>query len=99
TTPWRARGWSAPAPVGRSGSVQRCARTAPCGALPRPYSSRALTTAGFLKGVLATSLVVLGFCSANAVANRFLEQRDELRLPLGSSEREKLAEYGAHADE
>jgi hypothetical protein len=58
-----------------------------------------LTTAGFLKGVLATSLVVLGFCSANAVANRFLEQRDELRLPLGSSEREKLAEYGAHADE
>jgi hypothetical protein len=58
-----------------------------------------LSAPGFVKGLLATSLVLLGFVSTNALFARFLSGRSELRLPLGSTERVKLAEYREHAGE
>ena len=50
-----------------------------------------------MKALLATSFVLLGFCGTNALAGWWLERRPELRLPLGSDERQKLAQYRAHA--
>lgn len=52
-----------------------------------------------MKALLPTFLVLCGFGATNALANAFLAARPELRLPLGSPEREKIEEYRRNAED
>lgn len=58
-----------------------------------------MSAPGIVKGLFGLALALLGFVSANALASRFLAAHPELRLPPGSSERQKLAEYRRHTDD